>query len=126
MTHPPHTRRHLSRRDLFALAGAAAGSALLFGWRSGDTVAAAAEEKFEIQHTDDEWRSLLTPAQYSVLRHQGTEPPFSSPLDHETRRGTFACAGCALPLFSSEAKYDSRTGWPSFYTPLPNALGTST
>jgi peptide-methionine (R)-S-oxide reductase len=61
-----------------------------------------------------------------VLRHEGTEPPFSSPLNAEKRRGRYLCAGCALPLFSSEAKYDSRTGWPSFYAALPGAIGTST
>src|SRR5207342_1390997 len=67
----------------------------------------------------------LTPAQYSVLRLQGTERPFSSPLDFEERPGTYACAGCDLPLFSSTTKYDSRTGWPSFWQPLADAVGTS-
>jgi peptide-methionine (R)-S-oxide reductase len=118
MTHALRIRR----RELLALAAVTAGGALLFGWRTGGSIAAAADEKFEIQHSDDEWRSLLTPAQYSVLRHEGTEPAFSSPLDHEKRQGTFACAGCGLPLFSSAAKYDSRTGWPSFWKPLPNAV----
>lgn len=93
---------------------------LWFAFRSRGSIAAA--EKFEIEHTDDEWRALLTRAQYRVLRQEGTELPFSSPLDHETRAGMFACAGCALPLFSSATKYDSGTGWPSFWKPLPKAV----
>src|SRR5262245_64684212 len=84
-----------------------------------------AAEKFEVTHTDAEWRQLLTPAQYAVLREAGTERPFSSPLDHEKRRGTFACAGCSLDLFSSATKFDSGTGWPSFWQPLKNAVGTT-
>jgi peptide-methionine (R)-S-oxide reductase len=69
-------------------------------------------------------RKRLAPEAYDVLRHEGTEAPFSSPLDHEKRRGTYFCAGCALPLFSSKTKYDSGTGWPSFWAPLPNAVST--
>ena len=79
----------------------------------------------KIVHTDDEWHKLLSADQYDVLRQQGTEAPFSSPLLHEERTGTFACAGCDLPLFASETKFDSGTGWPSFYQPLPDAVGTS-
>ena len=82
-------------------------------------------EHFEVEKPDAEWRKLLTPAQYDVLRHQGTERPGSSALDHEKRQGTFACVGCDLPLFSSETKFDSGTGWPSFYQPLPNAVATT-
>ena len=107
------------RRDFFGLAGVA--GIALFGWRFGATAADKAEA-FEVQHSDEEWRALLTPAAYAVLRREGTEPPFSSPLDHEKRRGTFACAGCGLPLFSSATKYDSGTGWPSFWKPLPQAV----
>jgi len=84
-----------------------------------------ATEKFEVTHTDAEWRALLTPAQYAVLRKADTERPFSSPLDHEKRRGTFSCAGCGLDLFSSATKFDSGTGWPSFWQPLKNAVGTT-
>src|SRR5262249_29096239 len=80
---------------------------------------------FEVTHTDAEWRKLLTPAQYAVLREEDTEPPFSSPLLHEARLGVFACAGCALDLFSSTTKFDSGTGWPSFYAPLDNAVATT-
>ncbi len=74
--------------------------------------------------TDAEWRKRLTPAQYKVLRHEGTEAAGSSPLNHEKRPGVFACAGCALPLFSSDMKYESGTGWPSFFTHLAGAFQT--
>ncbi|HEX6010670.1 MAG TPA: peptide-methionine (R)-S-oxide reductase MsrB [Geminicoccaceae bacterium] len=80
---------------------------------------------FAVAHTEDEWRRMLTPAQYDVLRDHGTEPPYSSPLDHEKRPGTFRCAGCGQDLFSSAAKFDSGTGWPSFTAPLEGAVGTS-
>ena len=74
--------------------------------------------------SDAEWKRRLSPAAYAVLRREGTERPFSSPLDKEKRSGSFACAGCRLPLFDSRAKYDSGTGWPSFWQPLPNAVAT--
>jgi len=80
--------------------------------------------RFEIEKSDAEWRAQLTSNQYEILRNQGTEPPWTSPLLKEHRKGIFACAGCDLPLFSSETKYDSGTGWPSFYRPLENAVGT--
>lgn len=76
--------------------------------------------------SDEQWRARLTPAQYRVLRDEGTEPPGSSPLNHEKRAGVFVCAGCALPLFAHTAKYESGTGWPSFHTALPGAVGTKT
>ena len=88
--------------------------------------AQAAEKKFEVEKTDAEWRAQLTPQQYDILRKQGTERPGSSPLLKEKRKGIFACAGCDLPLFSSDTKYESGTGWPSFWQPLPGAVGTST
>jgi peptide-methionine (R)-S-oxide reductase len=72
--------------------------------------------------TDAQWRARLSPEAYDVLRHEGTELPFSSPLDHEKRTGTYFCAGCALALFSSKTKYDSGTGWPSFWAPLKDAV----
>jgi peptide-methionine (R)-S-oxide reductase len=78
--------------------------------------------RFEITHTPAEWKQLLGPERYHVLREAGTERPFTSPLNEEHRRGTFACAGCALPLFSSTTKFESGTGWPSFYRPLPHAV----
>jgi peptide-methionine (R)-S-oxide reductase len=103
----------------------ASGLALLAVRRYGPAQAVAAAETFEVTHTDAEWRKLLTPAQYGVLRQSGTERPFSSPLDVEHRAGTFACAGCQLALYSSDTKYDSHTGWPSFWKPLDNAIGTT-
>ncbi len=84
---------------------------------------AAAIEHFEVTHTDAEWRALLSADQYAVLRQAATEPPFSSPLDHEHRNGVYACAGCDLDLYSSKTKFDSGTGWPSFWQPLPHAVG---
>jgi peptide-methionine (R)-S-oxide reductase len=86
----------------------------------------AVNEKFEITRTDEQWRKLLTPPQYRVLRLHGTERAGTSELDHEKRAGTFVCAGCDLPLYSSDTKFNSGTGWPSFFRPLPNAIGTST
>ena len=80
---------------------------------------------FEITHTDAEWRALLSPAQYAVLRQDGTEAPGSSPLLNEHRAGVFGCAGCARDLFSSTTKFDSHTGWPSFWAPLDGAVGTT-
>jgi peptide-methionine (R)-S-oxide reductase len=77
-----------------------------------------------VVHSDAEWRATLTADQYAVLRQEGTERPFTSPLLHEERRGTFACAGCDLDLFSSTTKFDSGTGWPSFWAPLDNAVNT--
>ena len=77
-----------------------------------------------VVHSDAEWRATLTADQYAILRQEGTERPFTSPLLHEERRGTFACAGCALDLFSSTTKFDSGTGWPSFWAPLDNAVNT--
>jgi peptide-methionine (R)-S-oxide reductase len=106
--------------------GGASALALLGAYRIlSHTSAAKADETFEITHSDAEWRTLLMRDQYAVLRQQGTERPYSSPLDHEKRPGTFACAGCDLPLFSSKTKFDSQTGWPSFWQPLDNAVGTS-
>ncbi|MGN7612931.1 peptide-methionine (R)-S-oxide reductase MsrB [Magnetococcales bacterium HHB-1] len=78
----------------------------------------------KIVKSEAEWSATLTPAQYHILREQGTEPPFSSPLDQEKREGVYLCAGCQLALFTSEMKYDSGTGWPSFYTALPGRVGT--
>jgi peptide-methionine (R)-S-oxide reductase len=84
-----------------------------------------AKETFEVTKTDEEWRKQLTPEQFRVLRQRGTERAGTSPLNNEHRRGTFHCAACDLPLFSSETKFESGTGWPSFWKPLDNAIGTS-
>ena len=80
-------------------------------------------ETFEIMKTDAEWKALLPPATYEVMRHEATERPWTSPLNDEHRKGTFTCAACALPLYASETKFDSGTGWPSFFDVLPNAVG---
>jgi peptide-methionine (R)-S-oxide reductase len=98
----------------------------LFGlvtWRWFATAPARAAETFEIEKSDAEWRALLTPEQYEILRKEGTERPYTSPLLKEHRKGIFACAGCDLPLFSSDTKFESGTGWPSFFKPLDHAVG---
>ena len=79
---------------------------------------------FAVNHSDAEWKKLLTPEQFAVLRQEGTETAFTSPLLHQDGAGTFACAGCDLPLFSSTTKFDSGTGWPSFWQPLDHAVAT--
>lgn len=108
---------HLSRRHLVF------GSAAL--WLTG-CGKSEASETFPFQLTDAQWKARLSPAAYQTLRHESTERPFTSPLNKEKRKGTYACAGCALPLFASATKYDSGTGWPSFWKTLPNAVGTKT
>jgi peptide-methionine (R)-S-oxide reductase len=84
----------------------------------------AAEGDFPFTLTDAEWQSRLSPAAYQVLRHEDTERPFTSPLNDEKRAGTFHCAGCDQPLFEAAKKYDSGTGWPSFWDFIPGAIGT--
>ena len=74
--------------------------------------------------TPDEWRKVLSKEQFYILREEGTERPYTSPLNSEKRKGTFVCAGCDLPLFKSETKFESGTGWPSFYAPIPGAVAT--
>jgi peptide-methionine (R)-S-oxide reductase len=112
----------LTRRQSFfeAARGFVAVGIAQFGLADG-----AKAETFEVAHTDAEWKKLLSANQFAVLRLAATERPFSSPLDHEKREGTFACAGCDLALFSSKTKFDSGTGWPSFWAPLENAVGTT-
>ncbi|MGB4101495.1 MAG: peptide-methionine (R)-S-oxide reductase MsrB [Alphaproteobacteria bacterium] len=87
---------------------------------------AADRESFTVTHTDAEWRQMLTPEQYNVLRAHGTERAGSSPLDSEKRPGIYHCAGCDLPLYDATTKYNSDTGWPSFWDHLPDAIGTKT
>ena len=110
----------LTRRHLLLGIGVTAGIPLLPAWSR-----AAATAFYPVRHSDAEWRRLLTPAQYRILRREGTEAPFSSPLLGEHRRGIFVCAADANPLFASTTKFDSGTGWPSFFRPLPGAVGTS-
>ncbi len=112
----------ITRRRLIGGGVAGAAAAFWSTWRLAEAVAA---DTFEVTHTDAEWRNLLTRDQYAVLRHEATERPFSSPLNHQKRRGLYACAGCDLDLFSSTTKFDSGTGWPSFWAPLEKAVGTS-
>jgi peptide-methionine (R)-S-oxide reductase len=105
-------RRHFLSHSLAGLMGGAMlGGTSAFG--------------YEVAKSDAEWKKQLSPAAYDVLRHQGTEVPFTSPLNNEHRKGIFACAGCGLDLYSSDTKFDSGTGWPSFFRPLPNAVVTS-
>jgi peptide-methionine (R)-S-oxide reductase len=114
----------MNRRKLLAAGGAAAVAAILGRSWMHRPEKAKAEEVFEVAHTDAEWRKLLTADQYVVLREAGTERPFTSPLLDEHRKGTFDCAGCDLALFSSDTKFESGTGWPSFWKPLDNAVIT--
>ena len=114
---------HTTRRGALSFAAAGVAAAAL-GLRFGPEAAHAATGRFEVARTPAEWRKLLSPAQYAVLREERTERAGSSPLDREKRKGVFTCAGCGLPLFSSAAKFDSGTGWPSFTAPLRGAVGT--
>lgn len=111
----------MDRRSFIKLA--AGGACILFS--PGILRTALADDSIvKLRRTDAEWRRLLTPAQYRILREAGTERPFSSPLDHEARAGIYLCAGCELELFPSRFKYDSGTGWPSFYDVLPGHIET--
>jgi len=120
------TRRSILLAGTGALAGAGwlalAGRARL---SLPAATAAEATQHWEVEHSAEEWRRLLDAEQYAVLRQADTERAFSSPLNHEKRKGIFCCAGCKLELFSSATKFDSGTGWPSFYEPLPHAVGTT-
>ena len=82
-----------------------------------------ATKTYRVTHSDEEWRRILTPEQYAVMRGHGTEAPGSCALNYEKRHGTFTCAGCGQPLFVADRKFESGTGWPSFFAPLPEALG---
>ena len=115
-----------NRRTLIAT-GLGALAVLPFAHRfTASPALAAGGAKFEYTLTDAQWRAKLPGAAYNVLRHEATERPFSSPLNDEHRAGAFACKGCALPLFASTTKFDSGTGWPSFYAPMKNAVATTT
>jgi len=122
----------VNRRYWLAGACAAATAFGLQRWVGAQprgTGAVAADDPpahWEVQHSESEWRHLLGAERYAVLREAGTERAFTSPLNHEKRAGTFRCAGCALALFSSTTKFDSGTGWPSFWQPLDKAVGTTT
>jgi peptide-methionine (R)-S-oxide reductase len=111
--------REIDRRALLGTAALGAAAWLVFR-----PVSSHASTRFDVVHSPEEWKQRLGPARYRVLREAGTERAFTSPLNNEHRRGIFGCAGCALPLFSSTAKFDSGTGWPSFFRPLPHAVIT--
>jgi peptide-methionine (R)-S-oxide reductase len=110
-----------NRRMFLGMSGTAIAGIIAFAMTRGTPAAAAS---FEVQHSPAEWRRRLGAARFHILREEGTEFPFTSDLLKEHRKGVFACAGCALPLFSSAAKYDSGTGWPSFTRAIPNAVAT--
>ena len=113
----------LGRRIVLAAGLGGVGLACgLRGWGADPKAA----ETFAVSYTEDEWRHRLTPDQYAVLREEGTERPFTSPLLHEERVGKFACVGCNQDLFASSTKFDSHTGWPSFWAPLDKAVETTT
>lgn len=122
----------LSRRQFMVLSGGAGVAAIALGMlpKFADGQALVAPDapigSSEVSHTDDEWHALLSDDQFQVLRREATERPYSSPLNEEHRSGTFACAGCQLPLFSSTTKFDSHTGWPSFWATLDNATAIRT
>ena len=112
-----------TRRELMISGGTVIAFAALVGSRMFMTPASA-KGRFPVTHSDAEWRQLLGPAAYAVLRRESTEAPGTSPLLNEHRAGTFVCAGDGQPLFSSKTKFDSGTGWPSFWAPLPHAVAT--
>ena len=113
-----------SRRDILALGASAAVIALTWKLAATGDGSAIAATPAPLKLSDAEWRKRLSPAAYDVLRQGGTEMPGSSPLNDQHGSGIFACAGCALPVFSSKTKFDSGTGWPSFYDHLPHAIAT--
>ncbi len=115
-------------RRTFLIAGLALGLGIMA--KALGIIPGPAKEKgrmFQVTKTDEEWRKLLTPEQYRVLRQEGTEPPFANKYHANKDPGAYHCAGCDLPVFSSDAKYDSDTGWPSFWQPIAEkAIGTKT
>ncbi len=113
------TRRHIVYGSVASVLAAVAFKS------TGMQADAAAKKTFEVMKSDAEWRRLLTPFQYKVLRKHGTERAWSSPLNKEKRVGKFHCAGCDLALFDSSTKFESHTGWPSFWTPIKDAVGTT-
>lgn len=116
----------MKKRHLLQAGAAIVGAAYLSRYLPGRTkVMTKSKSEFEISKTEEEWRKVLTPEQFDVLRKHGTERAHTSPLDKQYAKGTYLCAACDLPLFSSETKFNSRTGWPSFFEPIEGAIGIS-
>lgn len=116
----------MKKRYFLQTSAALVGAAVLLPYISQRSeIMATSNTKFEITKSEDEWRTILTPEQFRVLRKHGTERAFTSPLDKEHNQGTFVCAACELPLFKSDTKFDSGTGWPSFFDPIPGAIATT-
>lgn len=114
------------RRQVLVVLGSAVGLAPVAAWLSSRSGVGAVETRsFPIEKSEDAWRAQLSPEQFRILREHRTERAFSSPLDREKRSGTFVCAACGNRLFASTTKFDSGTGWPSFWTPIEDAVGTS-
>jgi peptide-methionine (R)-S-oxide reductase len=116
----------MATRRFVLKAGFSSAAAIIWAMPQVLTNPAAAASRGPVTHTVAEWRKILTASQFAVLRQDATERPFSSKLLHETRTGTFNCAGCSLQVFQSSAKFDSGTGWPSFWQPISNAVVTKT
>jgi peptide-methionine (R)-S-oxide reductase len=117
-----------SRKQFLFIAGVAFVLTPALGWLGSPGAREnqmTTDTQFPVQKTDDQWRDTLSPEQYTVLRERGTERAFTSPLNNEKRQGTFVCAGCGQPLFNSDTKYESGTGWPSFFKTLEGAVGTA-
>lgn len=113
----------MKRREFFGMAGVGVVAVAFAGrFAAMQTADMTRNTHFPIQHSDAQWRQFLPPERYHVLRERGTENPFTSTLLNEHGKGTFACAGCGKPLFGSETKFDSHTGWPSFWQTLPGAV----
>jgi peptide-methionine (R)-S-oxide reductase len=119
----------MNKRYFLEASAALVGTALLSRYISSNQrsgiIMAASNTEFEITKPEDEWRTILTPEQFRVLRKHGTERAFTSPLDKEYTAGTYVCAACELPLFTSETKFNSGTGWPSFFQPIAGAIATT-
>jgi peptide-methionine (R)-S-oxide reductase len=114
-----------SRRQVLVVLASVLGLGPLVAWLTSSSATSFPPGTFPIEKTDEEWRRSLNPAQYRVLRRHATERAFTSPLNQEHRDGIFTCAGCARELFASSTKFESGTGWPSFWRPLGSAVGTS-
>lgn len=116
----------MNRRKFITLAGLGLAALPLLASRTLANKDNSSMKFVKIVKTNEEWKKILTPEQYHILRDEGTEPPRSSPLNNEKRQGVYVCAACESPLFNSEMKFDSGTGWPSFFTSLPGAMETKT